>query len=113
MRPPTQKVSKTIKDPIATQFIRESGHAEVGHKKPPSQLTCEKCGANDIYRLYQPEGSCWDHFTSSLTKLSPSFDSDLVLTVDHGWGKVYKAKRDLIKHHCRVCEFDWATKTLK
>jgi hypothetical protein len=76
--------------------------------KLPCELSCPKCGSSDIYRNFYKakekirsivcvvHGFDWDFE-------NPFIELDLI---------AIKAKKDIILHHCRCCQYEFATDPL-
>lgn len=73
----------------------------------PCDWSCPKCGSSDISRKFNKAGNFW----SNIDKISyeERYEDDLVVASE--W--VTTAKKDLIHHHCRCCQYFWNTLPLK
>lgn len=68
----------------------------------PCNESCKKCGSIDIYRRFEAKGS----------KIkNEEYDKSPYKWVS-GQCYSYKADRDFIFNHCRVCQYDWVSKPL-
>jgi hypothetical protein len=63
----------------------------------PCEETCPKCGASDLSLMYFAEG---DSMRSWFKKIR---DKSYIDTA----GRNTVARREFIKYHCRVCQYDW------
>lgn len=68
----------------------------------PCSIPCPKCGNDDIHRLFFSKG---EQVENAEYCVAPC---DWTVGQSHH----YKAIRDLIKHHCRCCQYGWVTKPL-
>ncbi len=75
-------------------------------KKKPCKLACPKCGSIDISRKFIAKGTkeyiCFTEEDkverNPFLKLKDSYSI---------------AKKDYIEHHCRCCQYNWQSDTLK
>lgn len=77
-----------------------AGLVGLGTQPLPCNTPCPKCGNHDIRRLYYAEG---DHIENEKCGKPPcewTFEYSV-------WQ--YSADRELIKHHCRCCQYGWVT----
>lgn len=78
-----------------------------GSAKPCKQ-NCPKCGAvtGNISREYRTKGEEVDkHDLDDECKAKPPFLSG-------NWPYGYKASKEHISHHCRVCSYEWQSDVL-
>jgi ssDNA-binding Zn-finger/Zn-ribbon topoisomerase 1 len=71
----------------------------------PCDEPCPKCGSADIHRLF--------HKRNSLVE-RPNLKYGVAPLEKYigGSGFHWYATRDLIAHHCRTCQHEWASKAL-
>ena len=73
--------------------------------QPPCHSTCPKCGSDDIYRKYVPDGSQ----VSSTSDVVPAADD--VFFRNSVYGRKLALKECLV-NHCRTCGYCWSSNTL-
>jgi hypothetical protein len=71
----------------------------------PCSALCPKCGSPDILRQFRRNGEEWEGAVEIGEYIEPGENTLIV------WGEYgnTKAKRDIITHHCRCCQYDWQT----
>jgi len=70
----------------------------------PCEIPCSKCGSKDVYRQFRRQNEWWHKCIGDFR----SWEDEFVKS-DYG---TLSAKRDCIIHHCRICQYDWATEPL-
>ena len=70
----------------------------------PCDEACLKCGSKDIHRKYRKKGERWSVGDRADEPFSKFINAD-------GWWR--EAVRDCITHHCRTCQYDWQSRTLR
>lgn len=68
----------------------------------PCELPCPQCGSTDILRRYHAKGSTWS---------VASIDEHNRYATEHMWTRT--ATEEHLTHHCRCCQHDWQTLTLR
>lgn len=69
-------------------------------KIKPGREPCPKCGELDICRVYYDKG---DELTRSWGTKPTGKTTEFVARPAYDW----KAKKDCIVHHCRICQYSW------
>lgn len=73
----------------------------------PCAESCHKCGASDIHREHREKGEDVDKAgLHDDCKAKPPF-------LASNWPYGYKATKEHIGHHCRVCGYEWRTDILQ
>ena len=68
----------------------------------PCNMSCEKCGCDDIYRRYFKKGDDTNGVGPNRNLKTTEF-----VNRDNAW--VQPALRDCITHVCRCCGYKWDT----
>lgn len=68
----------------------------------PCEFPCQKCGSGDVSRKFYAKG---EHVQSAEYGVPP-------FPWTSGQCHSYTVWRDLILHHCRVCQYEWVTKPM-
>ncbi len=75
-------------------------------KTKPCELTCPKCGSNDICRTFYDKGN--------IIQTSPCDIKDMDKWKYSKRGSyVTEATKAHIHHNCRCCQYKWQTEILK
>lgn len=68
----------------------------------PCEVPCPQCGSPDISRCYRAKGKTWS---------VDDVDTMNRYATAHMWTRT--ATDDHLTHHCRCCQHDWQTFTLR